>query len=120
MNKLSILCVAVITFLAFQASLHAEFKERMKERLPSILAAKDKGSVGEGTDGLLHIRNQVSDTTKQLVADENSDRKKYFASAAEKNRSTVQEVAQFFSNAMKTRDKKGHWQKGSSGSWSQK
>ena len=120
MNKLSIISFILLSFLTAHASLHAGFKERMKERLPAILVAKDKGSVGEGVDGLLHLRNQEDETAKKLVSEENVDRKEYFSSAATKTNSTVQEVAQMFSNAMKSRDQKGHWHKSASGSWSQK
>lgn len=120
MKKLSILFLTAISFLVVQTSLQADFKDRMKERLPSILKAKDAGSVGEGIDGFLHLRDLASEAAKKLVTDENSDRKKYFVTAAKKHGSTIQEVAQMFSNAMKSRDKNGHWQKGSSGSWSEK
>ena len=44
MNKLSIISFILLSFLTAHASLHAGFKERMKERLPAILVAKDKGS----------------------------------------------------------------------------
>ena len=120
MNKLSIISFIFLSLLAAHVTVHAGFKERMKERLPAILVAKDKGSVGEGVDGLLHLRNQEDIPAKKLVSEENLDRKEYFSAAAVKTNSTVQEVAQMFSSAMKSRDKKGHWQKSASGSWSQK
>jgi len=86
MNKLSNISFILLSFFTAHVFLHAGFKERMKERLPAILAAKDKGSVGEGVDGLLHLRNQEDETAKKLVSEENLDRKEYFSAAAKKNK----------------------------------
>ena len=37
----------------------ADYTDRMKARLPDVLYAKDAGTVGEGVDGFLHLRNPV-------------------------------------------------------------
>ena len=47
-------------------------------------------------------------------------RKEFFNAASKKTGSMSQEVAQKFAQAMKSRDKKGFWQKDSKGSWVQK
>ena len=43
----------------------------MKERLPSLVQAKDQGDVGEGTDGFAYVREGDSEKIKKMVADEN-------------------------------------------------
>ncbi len=35
----------------------SDLKDRMKERLPEVIAAKKAGTVGEGSDGLLYVRS---------------------------------------------------------------
>ena len=55
-----------------------DFVSGMKTRLPKVLVAKDAGTIGEGTDGLLHSREGGAAETQALVAAENKDRKALF------------------------------------------
>lgn len=96
------------------------FSASMKERLPEIIAAKDEGKVGEGTDGYLHIRLKVDDSLAELVAIENLDRRKLFKALSQKTGGSEEEVAKNFSKALVKRGKKNHWYKSSTGSWVQK
>ena len=120
MKKINHICLAFLSFLTFSSLLHADYKERMKERLPKIIEAKGTGLIGEGVDGFLHLRGKKEKMLVQLVAVENQDRKEFFKVASTKTGSTTQEVAQKFSQVMKSRDEKSFWQKDSKGSWVQK
>ena len=120
MKKINHICLAFLSFLTFSCLLHADYKERMKERLPKIIEAKGTGLIGEGVDGFLHLRGKKEKALVQLVAVENEDRKEFFKAASTKTGSTTQEVAQKFSQVMKSRDEKSFWQKDSKGSWVQK
>ena len=120
MKKINHICLAFLSILTFSSFLHADYKERMKERLPKIIEAKGAGLVGEGVDGFLHLRGKKEKTVVQLVTVENEDRKEFFKAYSIKTGSTTQVIAQTFSESMKSRDKKGFWQKDSKGSWVQK
>ena len=120
MKKINHICLAFLSFLTFSSLLHADYKERMKERLPKIIEAKGAGLIGEGADGLIHLRGKKEKAVVELVKFENDDRKEFFEAASTKTGSTTQVIAQTFSESMKSRDKKGFWQKDSKGSWVQK
>ena len=120
MKKINHICLAFLSILTISSFLHADYKERMKERLPKIIEAKVAGLIGEGVDGFLHLRGKKEQAMVQLVTVENEDRKEFFKATSQKTGSMSQEVAQKFSLAMKSRDKKGFWQKDSKGSWVQK
>lgn len=92
----------------------------MKARLPKVLAAKDAGIIGEGTDGFLHPRDGISAETQALVDAENNDRKALFHALSAKTGGSVEEVVLKFSNALAKKAKKGHWFKKSNGAWIQK
>ena len=120
MNQVKLLFLAILALLLINGSLHADYKDRMKERLPKVVAAKKAGSVGEGVDGFLHVRSSSDESIKKLVSDENADRKQYIAETAKKLGSSIQEVSHNLGKAMRAKDIKGYWQKDRSGNWSQK
>ena len=93
----------------------------MKARLPDVLKAKDAGSIGEGVDGLLHVRaDDASASLKEMVGAENTDRKSLFAALAKKTGGSSAAVAEKFAKAMIGKGKKGHWFRSSKGTWKQK
>ena len=95
--------------------------KRMKARLPDVIEAKDAGSVGEGVDGFLHLRDDgASASLEKMVGDENKDRKALFADLAKKTGGSVDAVAEKFAKAMVGKGKKGHWFRSSKGTWKQK
>jgi len=97
------------------------FASTMKERLPEVIKAKEKGTVGEGVDGLLHIRAaEASSELKKMVASENKDRQALFDSLAKKTKGSTAEAAKIFAKAMVGKGKKGHWFRSSKGAWKQK
>jgi uncharacterized protein YdbL (DUF1318 family) len=127
MNKLKIchpavmktfFCLCFISF--FSSSLLANYADRMKSRLVEVIAAKDAGSVGEGVDGFLHLRDSANQEEQKLVKDENSDRSLLFKDLSSKTGGDIAEVARKFASGIATKAKKGHWFKKSSGDWVQK
>jgi len=110
--------VFLLTFLA--GGLQADFSDSMKARLGDLVAAKDAGSIGEGVDGYVHLRDSGNAAARKLVDAENADRKKLFISLAGKTGGTVQAVAGKFSKALASKAKAGHWFRESSGVWVKK
>jgi uncharacterized protein YdbL (DUF1318 family) len=106
--------------LLFTISLWADYSDRMKQRLSEVVAAKDAGSIGEGVDGFLHLRELSNTGAAKLVESENSDRKQLFADLASKTGGDISAVARKFSQGIATKGKSGHWFKKSSGQWVQK
>ena len=98
----------------------ADYATNMKERLSSLVEAKDQGFVGEGTDGFVYVRFSVSEKVKKMVSDENEDRKLLFKSMSLRKGGTVVDVAKIFSMAIVKKSKKGHWFRKSSGEWMQR
>jgi len=91
--------------------------KRMKDRLSSILVAKDTGSIGEGINGMLLIRKDASPDIEELVKAENKDRGTLFKILANKTGGDSNDVAKKFAKAIASKAKKGHWFKNSSGNW---
>ena len=114
------LLIPVFLFCALGAGLSANFSDSMKARLSELLAAKDAGSIGEGVDGYVHLRDGGNSTAQKLVAAENADRKQLFASLSQKTGGSVEAVAEKFSKALASKAKKGHWFRKSSGDWIKK
>ena len=109
-----------LVFLGAVNLTFADYASRMKERLPSLVQAKDQGVVGEGTDGFAYVREDDSEKIKKMVADENEDRKILFKVMSSKTGGSVDEVANKFSKALIQKSKKGHWFRKSSGEWMQR
>ena len=99
----------------------SDLKDRMKERLPEVLAAKKAGTVGEGSDGLLYVRPSAGDDEVKLAKTENADRTTYFIQAAKAlEKVSPWDIAKVFAKGMWAKGSKGHWYRSSKGSWSQK
>jgi uncharacterized protein YdbL (DUF1318 family) len=109
-----------ILFLGMGVHAFADYASRMKERLPVLVESKDKGLVGEGTDGFVYLREGSSEKVKDMVSSENEDRKLLFKAMASKTGGSVDDVATKFSKALVTKSKKGHWFRKSSGEWMQR
>lgn len=104
-------------FLSSLASADNSLTQRMKSRLPEVLALKNSGVVGEGTDGKLLVRKEESEKLEKLVMEENKDRAALFVILAKKTGGTPDEVAKKFAQGMASKAKKGHWFKKPSGNW---
>ena len=109
--------ILISSLLALQLSADDNFTKRMKTRLPEIVQAKDKGSIGEGMNGLLLIRSKSNSKIDALVKAENLDRQSLFKHLAKQTGGDVNIVAKKFAKGIAGRAKKGHWFKNSSGNW---
>jgi uncharacterized protein YdbL (DUF1318 family) len=109
-----------LLFLGIGKVCLADYATNMKERLSSLVEAKDQGLVGEGTDGFVYVRNSDSEKVKKMVSSENEDRKLLFKSMSLKTGGSVDDIAKKFSMAIVKKSKKGHWFRKSSGEWMQR
>jgi len=115
-------------FLAFAGTSFGkgDLKSRMFDRLPEILAAKNAGKLGEGSDGLLYVRPSAGDDEVKLAKDDNADRTTYFIQVAKVQTAELQkevspsDIAKQWAKGMWVKGSKGHWYRSSKGSWSQK
>ena len=119
-NKYYFFLILSLVFSVSGNIAFADFASRMKERLPSLVQAKDQGKVGEGTDGFVYVRESDSEKIKNMAAAENEDRKMLFKAMSSKTGGSVDEVANKFSKALVKKCKKGHWFRKSSGEWIQR
>jgi uncharacterized protein len=118
MNFKHFIYLLFISLIAFSSVFaDSNLTSRMKARLPSVLAAKDAGSIGEGLNGMLLVRNEASTELANLVKAENKDRVTLFKILAEKTGGETKDVAKKFAKAIASKAKKGHWFKNSSGNW---
>jgi len=114
---INVICLFVFSFSTWGGQ--TGFAESMKSRLGKVVQAKDAGLIGEGTDGLLHLRIP-SENMQKLVREENADRKALFESLAKKTGGSILDVASKFSIGLAKKAKKGHWFKKANGDWIRK
>lgn len=121
-TQFPLLLLSALSFLLVPfAQADSSFATSMKERLPEVIKAKGEGTVGEGVDGFLHIREENAlAQLEKMVGLENKDRKSLFASLAKKTGGSSVAVAQKFAKAMIGKGKKGHWFRSSKGTWKKK
>lgn len=94
-------------------------KEQMLKRKPTIDSLKDKGIVGEGIDGYLHIRQSDNDA-KSLINAENTDRRAVNGIIAKKEGTTIENVSKKVAVKLLQASKPGHWVQKGDGSWHKK
>ena len=121
-TQFSLILLSTLSFLLVPfVQADSSFATTMKERLPEVIKAKGEGTVGEGVDGLLHLRaDDASAELEKMVASENKDRKALFTSLAKKTKGSTAEAAKIFAKAMIGKGKKGHWFRSSKGTWKKK
>ena len=95
-------------------------QERIKERLPSVVALKVEGKLGEARNGLLAIRGELTEEQAKLVHLENKDRRAIYEYMAKKFDIPVPQVA--MSRAAKIREQatEGTWIQEKGGAWVKK
>ncbi len=94
-------------------------KERMKQRLPTIVALKAQGIVGENNSGYLAFvtgqRNQEA-----LVTSENEDRKAIYAHIAKQQNTSIAVVEKRRAITLSQRAASGEFVQKPNGSWIKK
>jgi len=97
--------------------------ERMAKRLATVKKYKAEGKIGETFDGLVDaVKAQYLDdeTLKKLVADENTDRKAFYALGAEKYGVTPEVFALSAGRRNFREARPEDWLKPKDGKWVQK
>jgi hypothetical protein len=121
-NKIFAITISIIivSFLFSSASAFGEsVKARMKARLPIIVELKDKGVVGENKKGYLQFVGQKKEK-EEVIAAENTDRKKVYTHIAKKQGTTLQLVGERRALQIAKKAKPGTWLQDQSGKWYQK
>lgn len=111
---------ALCSACVMQAQDLAALRTRMDQRLPAILALKDKQVIGENNRGYLEVRGAAANDAQQVVSEENSDRRKVYAALAGQTGSSADEVGKQRAQQLASLAKRGHWIQESSGDWRQK
>jgi uncharacterized protein len=122
MKKISYkLLLALISILIICSStLYAQgIKERMQERLPSIVELKKAGIVGENNLGYLEFVG-ADKKGEDIVTAENDDRKKVYEAIAKQSETTIELVGQRRAKQIAEKADPGEWLKDDSGKWYQK
>jgi len=97
----------------------ASIKDRMKARLPTIIALKDQGVIGENGQGYLEYRSGDK-PQQQIVQAENNDRRLVYAAIAKKQGVDIDLVGQRRAKQLAENGEPGHWFRAADGSWYQK
>lgn len=98
----------------------ASVRARMEQRLPSILALKDRQAAGENNRGYLEARGQVGGADQQVISDENSDRRRVYTAIAGQTGSTADEVGRKRAAQLADLARPGHWIQDAAGNWRKK
>ncbi len=123
-SALSRLCL-LFAFALFGAALLpaqdlAAVRDRMEKRLPTILALKDRQVVGETNRGYLEARGAVGGGDQQVIAEENSDRRRVYTAIAGQTGSTADEVGRKRAVQLADLARPGHWIQDAAGAWRKK
>ncbi len=110
--------LATVLLLAGTAAADA-LQDRMKERLPAIVALKTKGVIGETHQGYLEFVGQSREGAA-IVAAENADRKALYTRVAQKTGASVDQVGQRAALKWKRNLGQGEYFKNEDGTWIQK
>jgi uncharacterized protein YdbL (DUF1318 family) len=116
----SFLLIALIGSLAIAASLDDQIDALQKEfkaRYPELRELKDKGVIGETSNGFVAFVKSEDAGSADVMNAENSDRTRLYQLVAEKEKTTPEKVAERnarrnFREARKgdyLRDKNGNW-----------
>ncbi|MEO5667065.1 MAG: YdbL family protein [Bdellovibrionota bacterium] len=93
----------------------------MKDRVPTLVKAKDAGQIGEQRDGLVGL---VSDSApadiKALVADENANRKTVYEARAAEQSKDLEVFMRVMGDSRIDNEKAGRFVQKFDGSWAKK
>ncbi len=123
MNERKTLIVIVLVLLGvlvfIGTSVAAGIEERMKQRLPAIVALKTQGIVGESNRGYLaFVTGQKSQ--EALVTSENKDRKAIYTHIAKQQNTSLDLVEKRRAIALAKRAIPGEFFQNSNGAWIKK
>lgn len=115
-------CLSLLLLLTETVSAQnmGQIKARMLERKPTIDALKNKGIIGEGSDGFLHFRQEAAGNAKQVVDAENADRRTVNAAIANREGTTVEKVSRAVAVKLRESAAPGQWLRKDDGTWYRK
>jgi uncharacterized protein YdbL (DUF1318 family) len=116
MNRISHISLAML--IATPASA-GPLQDRMKARLPEIVALKSKGVIGETYQGYLAFVGQNREGA-DIVAAENEDRKMLYQAIAQKTGATAEQVGRRAALKWKENLGPGEYFQNEDGSWMKK
>ena len=122
MNVMKIVVFATLVWCGAAAVSHGDIqqiKQQMANRLPSIDALKQQGTLGEGRNGLLEIRGSHPDA-QPLVSAENADRLKVYEAIALQQNVSPETVGQLRARQIAEKAAPGVWVQAADGSWTRK
>ena len=96
-----------------------QLQDRMKARVPDIVALKAKGVIGENYQGYLEFVGQSREGA-DIVEAENADRKTLYTAVAQKTGASVEQVASRAALKWKENLGPGEFFKNPDGQWIQK
>ncbi len=119
-HSTAIVLMFLITLLFCAApATSASIKDRMTARLPTIIALKDQGVIGENAQGYLEYRSN-NKPQQQVVQAENNDRRLVYAEIAKKQGVDITLVGQRRAKQIAEKGSPGHWFRSADGTWYQK
>ena len=115
-----VIAVVVTTLLCLSLNGQAaSVKDRMLARIPALNTLKDKGTIGENSQGLLEFRSGDK-SQQQLISDENKDRRSVYGAIASKQKVDATLVGQRRAKQISAKGRKGHWFQKPDGTWYKK
>jgi uncharacterized protein len=96
-----------------------DIKTRMRERLPVIVDLKTRAIVGENNQGYLDMLKGQTEK-KQVVAEENADRRAIYGEIARQTGTAPEVVGQRRAIQIAEKASAGDWLQDASGAWYQK
>ncbi len=115
----SVTIFLISQILIADSGIAASVKDRMAARIPAINSLKDQGTIGENNRGYLEFRSGQK-VQKNLVNDENKDRKLVYTAIAKKQKAKPGLVGKRRAKMIAENGKAGHWFQKGDGSWYKK
>ena len=97
-----------------------ELRERFESRYREIQRLKAEGLIGETVEGYVEAVGDAEDDARELIADENADRRELYALIADDEKTTPEKVAERNAARNFQKAKSGEYLKGRDGKWKRK
>lgn len=105
---------------ALEAASLPEIQNRMKARLSAIDELKEDGKAGENNVGLLEARGEVSSRERNLIEEENADRRALYEMVARQQGQSVREIGKQRAIRIAEISRGGVWLQKPDGTWYKK
>jgi uncharacterized protein YdbL (DUF1318 family) len=112
-------CLLMFMLMFTGISSAQSIQERMKTRLPDIVALKGKGIIAENNKGFLEFRAEEKEK-EDVVAAENSDRRRIYEKIATRQKTTAELVGKRRAAQIAKKAAQGEWLQDPAGKWFQK